>query len=149
MKLIVFNNDNGGLSITYPTEESLGAMSIDEVADLVVPDGISFHIIEQEKIPPNRDFRNAWKYDNSVESVNVNMQKARDIHRDRIRIKRDEKLKALDISYMRADEQGDATQKANIANEKQILRDLPQDFDLTQATTPEELNALWPSVIER
>jgi len=76
--------------------------------------------------------------------INVNMPKARAIHLDAIRVVRNAELVKKDITFMRAVEAGDASVQSTIATEKQVLRDIPQTFDLT-TDTPEQLKALWPA----
>ena len=73
--------------------------------------------------------------------INVNMQKARDIHRDKIRAARNPKLAAKDVEFQRALESGADT--ATIVSEKQALRDAPAAAAIDAATTPEELKAAW------
>ena len=76
----------------------------------------------------------------------VNMTKARAIHMNRIRAVRNKQLADLDVPFMRAVETGDASELARIASEKQVLRDIPQTFDLsTDNDTRLELEAKWPS----
>ena len=77
--------------------------------------------------------------------INVNMTKARVIHMDAIRVVRNAELAAKDITIMRAVEAGDTSAQATIGTEKQVLRDIPATFDLTDAATPEALKALWPA----
>ena len=77
--------------------------------------------------------------------INVNMTKARTIHMDAIRVVRNAELAAKDITFMRAVEAGDASAQSTIGTEKQVLRDLPATFDLTDAGTPELLKAKWPT----
>lgn len=96
----------------------------------------SWRIAGDAEIPQDRYFRKAWE-DNGT--LSVNMPKARDIHMDRIRAKRNEKLKELDIETLKG---------RDVQTEKQALRDIPQTFDLTKATTPEELKALWPDELK-
>jgi hypothetical protein len=67
------------------------------------------------------------------------MAKARSIWRNRLRAEREPILKRLDVEYQRADESGDATLKADIAQRKQALRDAPQDPRIDAAATPDEL----------
>ena len=74
----------------------------------------------------------------------VNMAKARGIHMDKIRLVRNKQLADLDVSFMRAVETGDDSERVRIAGEKQVLRDIPQTLDLT-TDTPEELKAIWPT----
>ena len=74
--------------------------------------------------------------------VTINMEKARGIQMDNIRIVRNKELAKKDIEYMKALEADDGSHTA-IAAEKQVLRDIPQTFDLT-TDTPEELKQKWP-----
>lgn len=75
--------------------------------------------------------------------INVNMDKARDIHRDKVRQARNPKLAAKDVEFQRALETGADT--ATIVSEKQALRDAPAAAAIDAATTPEELKAAWDS----
>ncbi len=86
---------------------------------------------------------------NADNLIEVDMDKARKIHMAKIRIARNKKLQELDIEIIRIIEgtdfrTGRYISFGNIPQRKQILRDIPQTFDLTVAKTPEELNALWP-----
>ena len=76
--------------------------------------------------------------------ITVNMDKAREIKKDQIREARKPMLEVLDVAYMRAVEAGDTTQQAQIAAEKQTLRDATADPAIAAATTPEELAAVDP-----
>jgi hypothetical protein len=87
-------------------------------------------------------FFDAWEWKD--EKVQPNMPKARVIHMDRIRSKRDAALAALDVPFMRAVEAGDTDEQERIAAEKQVLRDIPQTLDLDGCATPEALGAAWP-----
>ena len=75
--------------------------------------------------------------------ININMDKARDIHRDKVREARNPKLAAKDVEFQRALETGADT--ATIVSEKQALRDAPAAAAIDAATTPEELKAAWDS----
>lgn len=79
--------------------------------------------------------------------ITINMDKARDIHRDRLRAMRQPVLEALDVEYQRADEQADANLKADIAARKQALRDVTADPAIEAAKTPEELSAIIPEAL--
>jgi len=74
--------------------------------------------------------------------VVVNMTKARDIQMNKIREVRNKELVKKDIDFMKALEADDGSHTA-IAMEKQVLRDIPQTFDLT-TDSPEELKEKWP-----
>lgn len=106
---------------------------------------LPYRITDKTNIPNDRTFRNAWTDDNPTETVDVHIEKARDIHMNKIRELRNKKLEQLDLKYMRADEAGNTQLKQQIAAQKQALRDIPQNFDLATAQTPEELKELLPA----
>jgi len=60
MKLIIYPNDDGGLSILTPAPEC--GLSIEEIAAKDVPAGKPFKIVDGADIPTDRTFRNAWEY---------------------------------------------------------------------------------------
>lgn len=101
---------------------------------------LSWRIIEDSELP-DRYFREAWE---DTGKLSINMDKARAIQMNHIRDLRNAALVPLDMEYMRADERGDVRRKQEIAEQKQVLRDLPETFDLSVAKTPEELKNLWP-----
>ena len=69
----------------------------------------------------------------------VDMAKAREIHKDKIRLARIEKLAELDVEFQKALETGAST--TDIVAKKQALRDAPADSGITNATTTDELKA--------
>jgi len=75
--------------------------------------------------------------------VVVNMQKAKSIHMESIRVVRNAQLELLDLPFMRALESGDQPEISRITKLKQILRDIPQTFDLVANTTA-QLSQKWP-----
>jgi hypothetical protein len=89
-------------------------------------------------VPADRVFRGAWQFNGAA--VEIDMTKARDIHRDNLRAERAPKLAALDVDYMKALEQGHVT--TTIAAEKQALRDVTADARIANAATPDALKAL-------
>ena len=75
----------------------------------------------------------------------INMSKARDIHKTKIRYARAPKLAELDIEFQKALETGSDT--AAIVSKKQALRDAPADASIDQATSVNALKAQWNSGI--
>jgi len=70
----------------------------------------------------------------------INIDKAKNITKDRLRQERVPLLQKLDVDYQRADEAGDVAKKAEVAAEKQRLRDITLLTD--DATTLEELKEI-------
>lgn len=129
------------MKIIYPTESGIaiitptGELSIEEVAAKDVPAGVPFRIVNDDEVPNDRTFRNAWKDEGGIK---VDMPKAVEITKDRLRNERAPLLTSLDVQYQRAQEEGRDT--TIIITEKQRLRDVTKLAD--KATTPDELKAL-------
>jgi len=119
---------------------------IARIIDKDVPkDATDVQIVGGNDIPADRVFRNAWK--SELGGVGVDMPKALEIHRNKLRELRAPKLAALDVEYMRALEQSDGAKMATIAAKKQALRDVTADPALIAAQTPEELKAAIPEAL--
>jgi len=91
-------------------------------------------------VPQDRVFRGAWQFDG--DAVEVDMAKARDIHRDNLRAERNPRFEKLDTDWFRAAETNDTTAQADVAAQKQALRGVATDPRIDAATTPDELKAL-------
>ena len=59
---IIYQNDNGGVSILIPTPEYLAEHTIEELATKDVPAGKPHKIVDVSDIPTDRTFRDAWEY---------------------------------------------------------------------------------------
>ena len=56
---ILYPNSEGGVSVILPG----GELSIEDVAQKDVPAGTPYLIVEDDAIPSDRSFRNAWEAD--------------------------------------------------------------------------------------
>jgi len=77
--------------------------------------------------------------------IKVNMEKAKEIHRDFIRIVRTPLLEDLDVQFMRALESGSPQDVAAISTLKQALRDEPDNPNIASSETTEDLKNQWDS----
>tara|TARA_Y100000401_G_scaffold61660_1_gene48904 strand:+ start:823 stop:1083 length:261 start_codon:yes stop_codon:yes gene_type:complete len=75
----------------------------------------------------------------------INMAKAREIHKEKIREARTPKLEELDIEFQKALETGAST--TDIVAKKQALRDAPADSGITAASDATSLKAQWNTSI--
>ena len=62
-QVIIFQNDDGGVSVIYPTPEALASHTIAEIALKDVPAGKPFKIVDISEIPTDRTERNLWTVD--------------------------------------------------------------------------------------
>jgi len=137
MQVIIFTNDNGGVATCIPA----GGLSIEVVLEKDVPQGCGARIVSVKDLPNEyQDFYNAWEL--YATSVTVNLIKAKEITKDRLRAERAPLLAGLDVAYQRATEEGVDT--AAIVAEKQRLRDITQLAH--QAQTLDELKTLKAEV---
>ena len=149
MKRILFTRPDGGLSVVTPvinTRENITEDAALERAVKKLPsDAVNVRVVDASEIPTDRSFRNAWEDSGKID---VNMPKAREIHKERLRQIRAPLLAKLDVEYQRADEQGDAALKAQIATKKQALRDVSKHSAIAAAKTPDELKAAIPDALK-
>ena len=75
----------------------------------------------------------------------LNLEKAKEIHRENIRQARQPILEQLDVDFMRSVESGDKKTQKSIAEQKQNLRDATQNPDIDAATNLSELKKSWNS----
>lgn len=129
---IIFTNDNGGVSVCIPT----GEISIEAVLAKDCPKGAM--IVEQSALPQGvgASFFDAWELVDG--SVTVNLDKAKEITKKRLRAEREPLLAAQDVAFQRALEAGADT--SAIVAEKNRLRDVTSLADAE--TTLEGLRAI-------
>ena len=132
MSKIIYTNSDGTVSIITPA----GDVN-DAIKD--VPSGLSYEIVEDSVIPTDRSFRNAWKQNSKT--IETDMTKAKEIHKDKIRIARTPKLAELDIEFQKALETSSST--TDIVAKKQALRDAPAASGISTAASEADLKAQW------
>lgn len=131
MNVIIYTNDLGGVSVCYPT----GELDIEAVKAKDTPaDSI---IVDHDSLPnADADFFDAWELNG--EAVSVNIDKAKNLTKARLRAERAPLLAAQDVLFQRAQESGADT--TAIVAEKNRLRDITLLVD--SCTTTAELRAL-------
>jgi len=153
-KIIVIKNNNGSCSILHPApemfdpnsrtrqallENQINFKDDEEVLQFIinkdVPEGAAYRITTIDKLPSDKSFRNAWTDNFDTETVDVDIEKAKELHKNTLRALRSPILAKLDVDYMRADEAGNEELKKAIVEKKQALRDvtdLPLPEDVAQ-----------------
>lgn len=130
-QVIIFTNENGGVSVCVPT----GEIHIDDVKAKDTPSHSI--VVNSTDLPEaDNDFFNAWELSNGA--VSVNITKAKAITKERLRAERAPLLAAQDVLFQRAQESGADT--TAIVAEKNRLRNITSLADA--CTTTAELRAL-------
>ena len=75
--------------------------------------------------------------------ITVDIAKAKNIWKNKIRKARESAMTKLDVDYMKAQEQGSDT--TSIVADKNTLRNLPSQVD--SATTENEIKAVWNDML--
>jgi len=109
--------------------------------------------IQNSKLPTECDYITAWTYDknadigNGAKGIGINTSKAKELHKNLIRLARIEAIAKLDIDFQRALESGADT--TAIISKKTLLRDFPARVDslnITETTlvgVTNQIKAVW------
>ena len=141
---------NSDYNIVYTVNDFLVVMSLSDKCGLTVeeiqakdvPDGVTSYIVKHSDLPTETDFQNAWVYKDG--KVEVDLAKAKEVHKEYIRRERKEKLAAIDIEFQQALETGDTSA---VVAKKQALRDATADSAIDAATSTDQLKAQWNTSI--
>ena len=77
--------------------------------------------------------------------ITIDINKAKEVWKDKIREARKPVLEKLDVDFMKAQETGDVPAQQAIVGVKQTLRDLPSQVDT--ATTIDEIKLVWNDML--
>ena len=131
---IVYKTETG-IAVVHPT----GEVPVETLMITAVPEEYrsTARIVEDDCIPTDRTFRDAWDFDDDG-IITEQIDKAKEIHKDRLRAERKPLFAELDVKYIRNLEEGGEV--AGIINEKQRLRDITKLVD--KCKTIDEIKAI-------
>lgn len=142
-KIVVFTLEDGCCHIMYPTQEGIDLFGLEGLIERDKPVGTKFHrVTTVDQLPTDRDYRDAWTDALPTTTVDINMDKAKNIHLDRLRRERDEELKKLDIETFKAYGTKNDVKLQEIEEKKQKLRDMPDKFSELAIDTVEQLKSV-------
>ena len=137
----VYTDDDGMLIVVCPADKT--EKTLDEIKTLNCPTTNTIYTVQPSDCPSDRSFRDAWTFDGTNFSVDIT--KAKEIHKDKIRLAREKKFEELDVEFQRALETSADT--SAIVAKKQALRDAPAAAGITTAVTETDLKAQWDTSI--
>jgi hypothetical protein len=120
-----------------------------EVKTYVVVDGQTLDTAEYA-LPQNRNFTDAWALSedaNHNQIVVIDVEKAKEVWKRKMREARAPIMSKLDAEYFMALEKNDTAGAKTIADTKQLLRDVTKLPDLLNAKTIEDIEAVWPDYL--
>jgi hypothetical protein len=131
---IIYQNSEGGVSVIHPT----GELSIEEVAAKDVPEGVAYEIVEDDAIPSDRTFRNAWVMGDCC--IKHDLDKCKALGHDMRRAKRAEEFAPHDEVIMKqipgADAEAAEAARQEIRDKYAAIQDA-----INAAATPEDIKA--------
>lgn len=131
MEKIVYKTDTGIVCIVTPSASAIrNKYSMDKIiADSNIPENAERKIIDESDMP--KDYSEFKGFEGLQSALNYDLTldvgRAKEIKKAKLRYDRKPLLEAQDIAFMKAFENGNDT--ADIATEKQRLRDVPQLVD--------------------
>lgn len=150
MKVIVYDNpETGTVSVIKPTKQWLAdGHKLEELLNQV-PLGLPYRIVEESALPESRLFRNAWTDRFDTETVDVDLDRAKLLHLDKLRKHRNIALNKEDINYQIALEKNDAENMEKIAQFKQQLRDMPElaELEMQLIDSVDALSIYMPEIL--
>jgi len=78
--------------------------------------------------------------------ITINLDKAKNIQKDRWRNARKPLLEKLDVEFLKAIETNNTAKQQEIISKKQQLRDVTNK-DISNISTPDQLKNVWPSIL--
>jgi hypothetical protein len=133
-KRILYPTPDGGVAIVIPT----GEISIEEVAKKDVPEGVAYEIVEDDAIPSDRTFRNAWVMGDCC--IEHDLDKCKALGHDMRRAKRAEEFAPHDEVIMKQIPGADATAAEEARQEIRDKYAVVQE-QIDAAATPDEIKA--------
>jgi hypothetical protein len=137
---IIYTNNEGGISVIIPT----GELSIEEVAAKDVPEGTPYEIVEDDAIPSDRTFRNAWVLGDCC--IDHDLDKCKEIGHTIRRTKRAEEFAPHDEVIAKQIPGVSATEAEA---SRQLIRDkyIEIQDNIDVATTPNEIKEVLEEIL--
>lgn len=144
MKKIIYTDLNNNFCLVTPSNKYINDLEF--VASKSVPKGCEYFIVNDEDIPKEQEFFDAFRIEKKEQNVSVvvDVNKAKEIWINHYRIARTPLLASLDVAFMRAVETANTSLQQEIAAKKQALR------DVTKTELPDTLEGIkntWPEIL--
>ena len=145
-KKIIVKREDGGVSIVVPSHEATPELL--ERDAKAVQGYLSHRILEDEHIPLDREFRNAWTDDYEGPQIDIHGPKAKEIKLDKLRRDRDQVFKQMGFPHKLHADIEKAIVSPSVAKVLKELRDVTKPLknlivnDQTSQEDLDKINAL-------
>lgn len=140
----VAETEDGGVAVLEPGDEFKGSKD-DFIASHFLEYAENWAELEPIRMPLLKEYAGSWRLKDG--RIEIDLEKAKEIHIDILREQREELLRKLDIESLRCLEEDDFAALECVKKRKQRLRDMPTDkcFDVDSF---EELTQAIPDYME-
>jgi hypothetical protein len=143
-KIIYTDKETNNFCLVTPSNKYID--NLEFVAERSIPKDCEYFIIDDQDLPKNSEFFDAFCIQKTTEGVSVvvDIPKAKEIWVNHYRTARTPLLAALDVDFMRAVESVNTDLQKEIAQKKQALR------DVTKTELPDDLEGIkttWPEIL--
>jgi hypothetical protein len=142
---IVIKRIDGGVSVLSLIGDADEETEVEKWKKSSPGEYVSHREMSDSVIPVDRTFRASWVDTSPDPVIDHDMEKCREIWKDRMREARKPKFEYLDCQFMVALETG--SDASEIIASKKELRDVTIDPRLLTASTPDDLKSVWPEVL--
>ncbi len=147
MSFVAIKRSDGGISLFAAGDEEFIRFKINNFIGLWgASHYVSHRLMPDEALLTDRTFRDAWCDVTPEPVIDVDMSKAREIHREHLRTLRAPKLTMLDIAMSRA--YADRVEQDRVEAKRQELRDVTEYPLIDAAQTPEALKLAIPDILK-
>jgi hypothetical protein len=138
---IAFTRPDGGVTIVFPVPDC--GLTLEQIIDRSVPADAPHVILDASDLHPDTDnFFNALTLNTAKGELSFDLDKAKELHKEKLRSARAPKLTELDVAFQRALESGGDTKV--VAEQKQELRDVTKHPKLVKAKDVGSIKESWP-----
>ena len=151
MKKIIYTRPDGGLSIVIPLpkekiEEFMGPLTVEEYENHVLSrsipsDAINVRHVDDSDIPADREFRNAWRDVTAASSLDIDVEKVKELQLAKLRADRQVAFEALGFPT-KLNPEIEALLSQGLRDELQALRDVTNPLKAVDAVGKYNDNAL-------
>lgn len=154
-KRLIYEDQNGYCRIVVPNPEfqqpkESDVEAIARLYALAIPSIVEFIACDEEMLPKDLTFRDAWRKGSVGEPIKIDFAKAEKIHRNRLLIAAENKIVELSDKLELALENDNLPEQVAIRATKKILRSIHL-MNLTHCKTiedlkysiPRELHDIW------
>ncbi len=153
---LLYEDPSGFLKIVVPRGDKWASLAsqeefIKQLHDMAIPDCVEFLACKMDALPKDRTFRGAWMKGSPKNPIIIDLEKSKEIHRQRLKEACQRKIDELTKQMVLAFEKSNLPEAVAIGRTTQILHKIPEVMDMSHCknvqdikySIPRELFDVW------